>query len=82
MSIYSTLEVVRSFRTSFSEESKEQGQQEADNDTGHEGKVKGEPFPLDNDIAGKLPDPGDLIPQGQDKPYSHQYYTRYDQGLA
>lgn len=45
------------------EERKEQRQQEADDDAGHEGEVKGEPFPLDYDIPGEPPDPGDLVPQ-------------------
>jgi hypothetical protein len=67
VSIYSTLEVMRSFRVSLSEESEEQGQDEADDDASHEGKVKGKPFPFDNDIPRKLSDPGDLIPEDQEK---------------
>lgn len=67
MSIYSTLEVVRSFRYLFSEKSEEQGQDEADDDTGYNGEIEAEPLPLDVDITRKLPDPGDLIPQCQKK---------------
>ena len=58
----------RSFRRLFPEESEEQGQDEADDDAGHEGKVKGKPFPLDNDVPGEPADPGDLVTQDQDEP--------------
>jgi len=45
----------------FSEEGKEEGQQDADDDAGHEGEIEGELVPLDDDIAGELADPGNLI---------------------
>ncbi len=46
----------------FSEQVKEESQEEADDDTGHEGKIEGELVPLDDDIAGEPADPGDFIP--------------------
>jgi hypothetical protein len=82
VSIYSTLEVVRSFRDSLPEERKEQGQDEADDDTGHNGEVEAEPIPFDNDIPREPADPGDLIPQSQDQPYSRYDSADDDEDLS
>ena len=64
------------------EESEEQGQDDADDDTGYNGEIEGEPLSLDVDIPRQLPDPGDLIPQGQEQTYDHENHTTDDQDLA
>ena len=66
----------------FSQQGEDQGQQEADDDTGHEGEIKGEFIPLDNDIPGEPPDPGDLIPQDHDQPKHRESYAKYYQDLS
>jgi hypothetical protein len=53
---------VRFYRRLFSEEGKNEGQKDTDNDARHEGEVEGELVPLDIDITGEPADPGDLIP--------------------
>jgi hypothetical protein len=47
----------------FPEERQEEGQDEADDDTGYNGEIEAEPIPLYIDIPRELPDPGDFIPQ-------------------
>jgi len=53
----------------FPEDGNKESQQEADDDTGHDGEVEAEFVPLDIDIPWEPPDPGELIPQDQDHPY-------------
>jgi hypothetical protein len=66
----------------FPEERKEQGQEKADDDTGHNWEIKAEPLPLDVDIPRKLPDPGDLIPQGQEQSYPRYNSADDDKDLS
>jgi hypothetical protein len=67
---------------SLSEEHKEQGQEEADDDACHEGKVKGERIPLDIDIARQPPDPGDFVAEDQDQPYYHKDYAKDNEDFS
>ena len=49
------------------EERKKEGQDETDDDAGRNREIEAEPLPLDVDIAGELPEPGDLVRQGQEQ---------------
>ena len=56
-----------SSRRSLPKESEEECQDEADDDAGRNREIEAEPLPLDVDIAGELPEPGDLVRQGQEQ---------------
>jgi hypothetical protein len=66
----------------FPKKGKEESQEDTDDDAGHEGEVEGELIPLDIDITGEPPDPGDLIAEDQEQPYNHEADAKDDEDLS
>jgi hypothetical protein len=52
----------------FSKQRKQQGQEDADEDGGDNGKVKSKVLFSDDDVSGKSPDPGNSLPDHQEDP--------------
>jgi hypothetical protein len=52
----------------FPEQRKQQGQDNADENGGHNGEIEGKVLFSDDDISGKPPDPRNFLPDQQEDP--------------
>jgi len=62
----------------FSEQRKQQGQDDTDENGGDNGKVESEVLLSDDDISGKSPDPRNFLPDQQKEPDENNKYTQQD----
>ena len=65
----------------FSKQRKQQGQDDADQNGGNNGKVESEVLFSDDDISGKSPDPWNFLPDHQKEPNEDDKNTQEDEHL-